>query len=90
MPSLVLRDLPKKVYELLRDRAKRHHRSMTREAVSILERELLATGPVKLPPVVSAAAEITSRLIDEAIEAGRKAADVSSARNSRYTGSGPW
>jgi len=72
MPSLILRDLPDEVYKRLRNRARRHRRSMTKEAVSILERELLATGPVKLPPVVRAARPIPSDLIDEAIQEGRE------------------
>jgi len=72
MPSLILRDLPEEVHRRLRDRAQRHHRSMTREAVSILERELLASGPVKLPPVVHAAQPIPTDEIDRAIEEGRE------------------
>ncbi|MFP4302782.1 MAG: FitA-like ribbon-helix-helix domain-containing protein [Spirochaetaceae bacterium] len=72
MPSLILRDLPEEVHKRLGDRAHRHHRSMTKEAVSILERELLNSGPVKLPPVVSGARPIPTQLIDEAIEEGRE------------------
>ena len=45
---------------------------MTKEAVSILERELLASGPVKLPPVVAASRPIPSDLIDEAVREGRE------------------
>jgi len=72
MPSIIIRDLPEEVHKRLRYRAKRHHRSMTREAVSILERELLATGPVRLPPVLSASRPIPGELIDQAIEEGRE------------------
>jgi plasmid stability protein len=72
MPSLILRDLPEEVHQRLRDRAQRHRRSMTKEAVSILERELLATGPVKLPPPVAASRPIPSDVIDEAVEEGRE------------------
>lgn len=72
MPSLILRDLPEEVHKRLRDRAQRHHRSMTKEAVSILERELIASDPVELPPVVATSRPIPSNLIDEAIEEGRE------------------
>ena len=72
MPSLILRDLPEEVHRRLRDRAQRNHRSMTKEAVTILERELLASGPVKLPPVVEAPQSVHSDLIDEAVEEGRE------------------
>lgn len=72
MPSLILRDLPDEVHKRLRERAQRHHRSMTKEAVSILERELFAAGPVKLPPVVSSGEPVPANLIDRAIEEGRE------------------
>lgn len=72
MPSLILRNLPEEVHHRLRDRAQRHRRSMTKEAVSILERELLGTGPVKLPPVVAASQPIPGDLIDQAVEEGRE------------------
>jgi plasmid stability protein len=72
MPSLILRDLPEEVHKRLRDRAQRHHRSMTKEAVSILEHELVAAGPVRLPPVVHAAQPIPTDVIDRAIEEGRE------------------
>ena len=72
MPSLLLRDLPEEVHKRLRERAQRHHRSMTKEAVSILERELLTMGPVKLPPVFHAAQPIPTDVIDQAIEEGRE------------------
>lgn len=71
MPSLMLRDLPEEVHKRLRDRAQRHHRSMTKEAVSILEHELLASGPVILPPAVKTSSAIPSDLIDQAVEEGR-------------------
>jgi hypothetical protein len=45
---------------------------MTREAVTILERELLATGPVTLPPAVRGAQPVPTDLIDEAVEEGRE------------------
>ena len=72
MPSLILRNLPEEVHHRLRARAQQHHRSMTKEAVSILERELLASDPVKLPPVVEATRPSPGNLIDEAVEEGRE------------------
>ncbi|MGH7545427.1 MAG: FitA-like ribbon-helix-helix domain-containing protein [Gemmatimonadota bacterium] len=40
MASLTIRDLPREVYERLRQRAQRHRRSLTQEAAFLLERAL--------------------------------------------------
>ena len=71
MPSLILRDIPEEVHERLRARAERNHRSMTREAVAILEKELGASGPVRLPPAVVPLRPLTAEEIDRAIDEGR-------------------
>ena len=72
MPSLILRNVPEEVHERLRARAERHHRSMTREAVAILEKELAASGPVRLPPPVVPLRRLTTDEIDRAIDEGRE------------------
>ena len=47
MPRLTIRDLPPEVYDRLRDRAKRHRRSIAQEAAAIIEQALgKAKGPV--------------------------------------------
>ena len=40
MPTLTIRNLPPGVYGRLRDRAKRHRRSLTQEAAAIIEQAL--------------------------------------------------
>ena len=40
VPALHVRDVPPQVYEWLRGRARRNRRSINREAISILAREL--------------------------------------------------
>lgn len=40
MPALLIRDLPDEVHERLKRRASRNHRSLTKEAVAILETAL--------------------------------------------------
>ena len=37
MPTVTIRNLPPEVYERLRERAKRHRRSLTQEAAAIIE-----------------------------------------------------
>ena len=72
MPSLILRNIPEEVHRRLRERATRHRRSMTKEAVDILERDLLAEEPVRLPPLVRRRSRIPVAEIDRAIDEGHE------------------
>ncbi len=72
MPSLILRDIPEEVHRRLRERATQHRRSMTKEAVDILERDLLARAPVQLPPLLSTSTQISVEEIDRAIDEGHE------------------
>ena len=42
MASLTLKDIPRKLHEQLRDRAVRHRRSLSQEALACLERAVTA------------------------------------------------
>ncbi len=72
MPSLILRDIPEEVHERLRRRATLHRRSMTKEAIDILERDLLAEEPVRLPPLVGGRSKIPVEEIDRAVDEGHE------------------
>jgi plasmid stability protein len=48
MPTLYIRDVPEELYERLREVAHRHHRSVTKEAIVILEESLGVTQPDEL------------------------------------------
>jgi len=45
MPTLYIRDVPEPLYDRLRDLARRHHRSVTKEAIVILEEWLGTSQP---------------------------------------------
>lgn len=51
MPTLYIRDVPEELYERLRELAHRHHRSVTKEAIVILEEVL---GAAQSDELVSA------------------------------------
>lgn len=72
MPSIILGDVPEEVHKRLKARALQHHRSMTKEAVHILEQELMAHSPLQLPSVVDLDRPINTALIDAAVEEGRE------------------
>lgn len=46
MPALVIKDLPAEIHRRLKDEATRHHRSMTQQAIVILEQGLHRARPV--------------------------------------------
>ena len=45
MPSLTLKDIPKRLHQQLRERAERHRRSLSQEALACLE-QVVAAEPV--------------------------------------------
>jgi len=47
MGTIVIRDLPDDLHERLKAQAKRNHRSLTKEAVALIERQL--TEPRAMP-----------------------------------------
>jgi hypothetical protein len=75
MTSLLIKDLPPVLHERLRQAATRRHRSMNREVIAILEKELTATMPMALPPPVKPIVPVDGRHIADAI---RKARDSQS------------
>jgi plasmid stability protein len=53
MPTLVIKNLPAHIHARLKDQAHRNHRSLTKEAVSLLEAGVDADRrPGPLPPLV--------------------------------------
>jgi plasmid stability protein len=73
VPGLVIKDLPEKLHRQLKDRASRHHRSMTKEVLVMLEQALATdTGlsPVHVPFKGSFA--LTDDFIDRARREGRE------------------
>jgi len=52
MSALLIKNMPPPLHERLRQRAAVHHRSMNREVIAILERELERPSVTELPPPV--------------------------------------
>lgn len=53
MGTLVIKNLPDHLHARLKQRAQRNHRSVTKEAVSLIETGLTgATPPIDLPPPI--------------------------------------
>ncbi len=52
MSALLIKNIPPPLHERLRQRAAVHHRSMNREVIAILERELDRPAVTELPPPI--------------------------------------
>ena len=51
MPSLTLKDIPKRLHQQLKERAERHRRSLSQEALACLE-QVVAAEPVDVAAVL--------------------------------------
>ena len=80
MPSLLIKDLPPELHRKLKEEAARHHRSMTRQALALLEEAL--SGPVRnaadlLPKPLKPAKQIAP---SDVVSVIRKSRDTGKAR----------
>jgi hypothetical protein len=72
VPGLLIKDVPSELHRKLKEQAARHHRSMTKEALVLLQQALEATpNRRELPPPYRGQVQLTDRLIDEAKRQGR-------------------
>ena len=71
MTALLVKNMPSELHEKLRRRAKAHHRSMNREVVAILERELKRPSALELPPPVKSAKPVDHDWIVQVIRDAR-------------------
>lgn len=72
MPGFVIKDLPKGLHRRLKARAARHRRSMTKEALALLEQALAARPPqAHAPPPFKGRFPLSDKFLDEAKRKGR-------------------
>ena len=71
MAAVVIRDLPPALHRMLKAEAARHHRSMNREIIAILEREIGASAAMELPPPVKGLKPVDGEWIVKAIRDAR-------------------
>jgi hypothetical protein len=80
MPTLVVKNLPGTMHERLKEQTLRHHRSVTKEAISLIEQGLLAPldsitrdAVRPLPPLIRlSTGPVTTEWIEAAIAEGRE------------------
>ena len=71
MAGIVIRDLPPALHERLREQAQRHHRSMAKEAITILEDALGGSTDRTYPPPVKLSIPLTDAFLNKAKRWGR-------------------
>jgi plasmid stability protein len=72
--TVIIRNLPDDLHERLKAQAKRNHRSLTKEAVALIERHVGHSRPAEAlpPPVRLKDGPVTFKKIEAAISKGRE------------------
>jgi antitoxin FitA len=71
MASLLIKNLPEDLHHRLKIRAQRHHRSMNKEVITLLETALAQPHLEELPAPVRLSKPLTQEILDQAREEGR-------------------
>ena len=71
MASLLIKNIPREVHEWLKREAERNRRSMTQQAIVILEERMHRFQPVKFPAPLRTRTLLTTEFIDKAKHEGR-------------------
>ena len=71
MPALVIKDFPAELHRRLKDDATQHHRSMTQQAIVILEQGLHQVRPIPAFTAYRGKFPLTNEFIDAAKRDGR-------------------
>ena len=71
MPALLIKDIPREVHAWLKREAERNRRSMTQQAIVILEERMRRFHPVRFPPPAQTRTVLTAEFIDRAKREGR-------------------
>jgi len=66
MPALLIKDIPREVHEWLKREAQRNRRSMTQQAIVVLEERMHRFQPLRFPPPVQTRTPLTAEFIAQA------------------------
>ena len=71
MASVLIKNLPDELHRELKQRAERHHRSLNKELIAIIETAVHRPERVELPEPVRLRKPLTQEMLDGAREEGR-------------------
>ncbi len=72
MPDILIKNLSPGLHRLLKEDAMRHHRSMAKHALALIEAGLESQGQAALPEPVSTQRPLTQDIIAAGIRQGRR------------------
>jgi plasmid stability protein len=72
MPGLLIKDFPPALHRKLKAQAERHHRSMTKEAIVLLEQSLAIAASREPPLPLKGKFSLTDAFIEQARLEGRE------------------
>ncbi len=70
MGTLVIKNLPEDLHARLKEQAQRHHRSVTKEVVNLLEQGLEQVAPLPSPLRLKSGRVLSAEEIEDAINDG--------------------
>ncbi len=71
MPDILITKVPADLHRLLKEDAAKHHRSMARHALAIIEDGLAQAAQLELPDPIKTMKPLTQQIINEGIRKGR-------------------
>ena len=71
MASVLIKNLPDEMHKQLKLRAQRHHRSLNKELIALIEVALARPSSEELPEPVKLRKPLTKEMLDRAREEGR-------------------
>ena len=72
MPDILIKKVADDVHRRLREEAARHHRSMARHALALIEEGLGRSEELRFPPPARTAKPLTQEIVSRGIESGRQ------------------
>ena len=71
MPDILIKKVPDALHRRLKEEASKHHRSMARHALALLETSLEEPAQLQFPPPVKTAKPLTQKIVSKGIKEGR-------------------
>ncbi len=71
MPALLIKDIPREIHDWLKREAEKNRRSMTQQAIVLLEERMRRFRPVKFPAPTITRTPLSAEFIERAKREGR-------------------
>jgi plasmid stability protein len=72
VPDILIKKVPDDVHRRLKEEAARHHRSMARHALAIIQDSLGPSAKLEFPEPAKTAKPLTQAIVSKAIKEGRR------------------